>query len=167
MNFKGHVTGGLIASSVVAGSSMLILGQSPIPITRPEVLFSLCFFMSLFPDLDTASIPQRWFYRLLIPVLAYIYFYQNKDFLFLVSFLSITPLIDKHRGWTHWKKTPFILSFIGLYLYDLSRGIYAIEKITLIVNYIVFILSIATGHYTHLFLDSKHVKVFGNSKDHH
>lgn len=167
MNFKGHVTGGLVASSAVTAASIVILGGDSIPITSPEVIFSLCFFMSLFPDLDTASIPQRWFYRLLLPILIYIYLYQDKDFLFTLSFLSITPLIDRHRGWTHWKSTPFIVSFLALYSYDLSHGIYAIEKNKLIVNYILFILSVVIGHYTHLLLDSKTVKIFGNSKDHH
>lgn len=167
MNFKSHAIGGAVAATVVTSASVLILGQNSIPITSPGILFSLCFFMSLFPDLDTASIPQRLFYRALAPIFVYIYHYHGKDFLFLVAFLSIMPLMDRHRGWTHWKGTPFMLSLTALYFYDSSRGFYAIEKNILIFNYILFISSIVVGHYTHLLLDSKHVKIFGNSKDHH
>jgi hypothetical protein len=167
MNFKGHVTGGLATSFVLAVTSSLVLGPQHLNITSSEVIFTVCFFMSLFPDLDTNSIPQRWFYRILLFVMPIIYFTGQIDYFFIVSFLSILPLIHKHRGWTHWKITPFIIGIATLYFYDKEKGFYFIKYGDLALNYFFFLLAVVLGHYTHLVLDSKTIKIFKNSKDHH
>ncbi len=163
MNFKGHVTGGAISSSFIFVSSYF-LAISIMEITEPTVLAAVCFFMSLFPDFDTASIPQRWFYRVVLVLVIYLYSISEYEMIALCAFLSPLPLLHKHRGWTHWKITPFIVSVIIIYLYDQEKGLLHEDLKITIINYLMFIISVVLGHYTHLFLDSK---FFRNSADHH
>jgi hypothetical protein len=167
MNFKGHIIGGTISSSIVAGASIVILKDSSIDISSPYILFFSCLFMSLFPDLDTASIPQRWFYRAMLIFIPYIYYNFDKEFLFVCSVFIVLPLVHKHRGWTHWKTTPIVIGLAILFFYDTNKGLYDVTRDILIINYCFFMLSVVLGHYTHLFLDSKTIKLFKNNKDHY
>jgi hypothetical protein len=167
MNFKAHLTGGVITATAVTSLSYILLGGRDNPISYTEVLFFSCLFMSLFPDLDTASIPQRYFYTSLLVIIPYTYLKLPPDYLFVLSMLSVLPLVHKHRGWTHWKITPVLISLILLVFYDRSKGVYEISEKSLLINYSMFTLSIISGHYTHLLLDSKLIKIFKNSKDHH
>lgn len=163
MNFKAHAVGGVITSAVVSSFS-LIASTNAIEVSDPFVVFGICFFMSLFPDLDTASIPQKWFYRCLIIVLCILFYFQEYKIISLISIFSITPLLHKHRGWTHWKITPFVISIIVLILYDraLNGSEYYIEEVFL--SYLIFVFAVVSGHYTHLLLDSR---LFKNDKGHH
>lgn len=170
MNFKSHLIGGAASSTVLLlGASQLfnLSGVNQIEMTSYSVLFFSCLFMSLFPDLDTASIPQRWFYRMMLMVIPSVYFFGTPFQLFLVSLFSVAPLVHKHRGWTHWKITPFILSLGLVIAYDQNKGFYEIKRFDLLFNYSVFIMSFVLGHYTHLLLDSKAIKIFGNDRGHH
>lgn len=163
MNFKTHAAGGLITASIITSFCAFSL-NSILDIANPLLLFGVCFFMSLFPDFDTASIPQRWFYRALTVVLIVLYLYQEYETISLLSIFSLTPLLHKHRGWTHWKITPFIISIIMLFLYDRTSNlsVYSLDIIS--INYAFFVLAVVGGHYTHLLLDSKYFK---NEKGHH
>lgn len=163
MNFKGHVIGGAVTSTIVSAISLIPIIPF-IEISRPEVLFFVCFFMSLFPDFDTASIPQRWFYRILLVLLFWLYLEQKDEIIAIIAIFSITPLIHKHRGWTHWKVTPFIISLSLIYLYDYEKGVTGLDPYYIFINYLLFILAVVSGHYTHLLLDSK---LFKNEKGHH
>ena len=167
MNFKGHLVGGLIASSIASGASAIILKESSNVLSDPAVIFCVCLFMSLFPDFDTASIPQKYFYRSMLLVVPYVYWYYSSDVLFVLAMFLVLPLVHKHRGWTHWKKTPFIIAFFVLWVFDRNKGVYKISVNDLIIEYLVFTLCLVLGHYTHLLLDSKTIKVFNNSSDHH
>jgi len=78
MNFQAHLQGGLVAGSIAVGVALgtgyaewqsdslqrfldqpLDFGQ---PISLLLSLFVTAVFMALFPDLDTTSVPQRWFF---------------------------------------------------------------------------------------------------------
>ena len=71
--------------------------------------------MALFPDLDTASIIQRWFYRALLVLLLILMINKQYDYFIVLSFVAVLPLIDKHRGWTHWKTAPWLISIFSCY----------------------------------------------------
>lgn len=163
MNFKGHVTGGAISSSIVFVSSYF-LAISITEIAEPIVLAFICFFMSLFPDFDTASIPQRWFYRALLVLVIYLYSLSEYEMIALCAFIAPLPLLHKHRGWTHWKITPFVISIIIVLLYDQEKGLLEQDVVVTVMNYAMFVVAVVSGHYTHLLLDSK---FFKNSSDHH
>ena len=92
MNFQAHLQGGLVAGSIAVGVALgtgytewqsdawqrflnqpLDFGQ---PISLLLGLFVTAVFMALFPDLDTTSVPQRWFFRAMFIMLAILYFHD-------------------------------------------------------------------------------------------
>ncbi|MBF0237396.1 MAG: metal-dependent hydrolase [SAR324 cluster bacterium] len=193
MNFKGHAFGGGITGIGVAG---LAVFSGAIPVT-PEVLkqimnaplqhmnpvlmllsiFAVTWFMSLFPDLDTASVPQRWFFRIMLIILGILYVKRQMDLFALVAFSVLLPVIHKHRGWTHWKITPWLVSAFLAIVYEYFRVQDAWfasfswhNVLAFLKQYWIFVVGCVAGHYTHLFLDSRSVKwlpFISNSTNHH
>ncbi|MEC7192892.1 MAG: hypothetical protein VXW13_05320, partial [SAR324 cluster bacterium] len=95
MNFQAHLQGGLVAGSIAVGVALgtgyaewqsdawqrfldqpLDFGQ---PISLLLSLFVTAVFMALFPDLDTTSVPQRWFFRAMFVMLAILYFQKELE----------------------------------------------------------------------------------------
>ncbi len=163
MNFKGHVTGGIISSAVVATTSFLLM-PTTLPIASPLVLLCFCFCMSLFPDLDVASKPQQYYYRSLVIILPILYYKGEGDLAVIVSYFSFLPLIHHHRGYTHWKITPWVMSIIFLIFLDRFYPLEGYSPNVIWSSAAFITLAIVTGHYTHLFLDSK---FFRNNSNHH
>ena len=163
MNFKGHATGATAAA-------ILMTALTPFLHSNPDsktilIVFALTWFMGLFPDLDTASIIQRWFYRAMLLALFVTLIRKERDTFVILSFLSVIPLIDKHRGWTHWRTTPWLLAIGFAILNEYLRakgalfGQFNWERVlTFFETYFVYIIGAVVGHYTHLFLDSKTVR---------
>lgn len=176
MNFRGHLAGGVAASVVMTGVAVVaeqvsITDLFALPFSEnPDakmlgIVFSLTTFMSLFPDLDTASIIQRWFYRVMLALLLITLIGEDFDTFVILSFMSVVPLIDKHRGWTHWRTTPWILAFAFAILNEFLRtkgawfSRFDWERVVDFFDlYLVYIIGAVVGHYTHLFLDSKTAK---------
>src|SRR3990167_2648155 len=103
-----------------------------------------CLFGSLFPDIDTKSHIQRWFYTL--TVLGLICAYMAKfEFSYLLTLLFV-PLIVKHRGLFHNPKFLLILSFGLAFLFQLN-GLQNYH------NYWILALFFLAGAYSHLILD--------------
>lgn len=178
MNFKGHAVGGLIAATAMG---MAVYSLNPAPsfgensselVQQVSVIlagfplridiFFLTLFMSLFPDLDTASISQRWFFRFCFIALGVLLYYRIMDIFAVVAFTALLPLLHKHRGWTHWIVTPWVmaLSFIVIVEYFRSENswfsIFSWGNVwdTLKGN-ASYVIACVIGHYTHLSLDSK------------
>jgi len=158
MNFKGHLTGGIITSSVVTyGCYHFKPFFEENNITQPQlpIILGVCLFFSLFPDLDISSTPQKWFYRIIFCVIFYLYFVLNRihDAVFL-SLISFTPLLHKHRGWTHYTISAIVLPLICIVLYHYkSTSILEVSK-----DLILYSVACTIGWFTHLILDSKLVK---------
>ncbi len=176
MNFKAHVTGALVGGAIAAGVGVVALDLSVQSIlTKPffsnpdflqfSYIFGLAWFMALFPDLDTASIPQRWFYRFLLVAMIVAIIKKEIDIFAVMAFLGIVPLLDRHRGWTHWRTAPWIMAFAVAILIEYMRvkGNWFLHfkwKLVLYFfeNYWVYVFAMVFGHYIHLFLDSKKAK---------
>lgn len=174
MNFKEHIAAGAITSTAVTFVVAVSKDVSPrITMTNLTTwdhpanvflagIFLVTLLMSVFPDLDTASIPQRIFYRTVVLVLIALFLLKYYFFFILLSFFSLLPLVHKHRGWTHWVITPWLLFLGGIiafeyfradtsFFYSLSiKGIYH----TAVYNW-HFLLAVVAGHYTHLLLDGR------------
>lgn len=193
MNFKGHAVGGLLTATAV-GAAAYSFSPDPILSERSSELvrqayrlsfglpirvdiFILTLFMSLFPDLDTSSISQRWFFRVCFVVLGVLFYYRIMDLFAIVAFTALLPVLHKHRGWTHWKVTPWVLavSFMVVLEYFRSKNSwysgFSWNNVwsAMVVN-LHYVLACVAGHYTHLALDSKwigHIPFCSNSMDHH
>lgn len=181
MNFQAHLQGGLVAGVVTAGVAFgagYVEWQpeawqgfldDPLnfqqPITMLLSLFGTALFMALFPDLDTNSIPQRWFFRAMFVLLAILYFRREFELFSLFAFVTLLPVMHKHRGWTHWKVTPWLVAiFLAVVLeyfrvQEAWREQFSWENVWqgLRASW-AFVFACVFGHYTHLFLDSRHTR---------
>lgn len=71
------------------------------------LLGALCSAAALFPDLDTASHPQRWAARALVVGLGWLAWSGQWREAALIGFAALLPLVAHHRGWTHrWWAVP-------------------------------------------------------------
>ncbi len=94
--YKGHLAGG-----VVVAAPMLYLLRSYLSPVLAALCFGFALAGSLFPDVDTNSKGQKWFYRLTIPFLVFLLIIKRFSLFVLFSFLAFVPLVVNHRGVFH------------------------------------------------------------------
>lgn len=162
MNFKGHITGGVITGTALVGSAVLLSGPLSIP-APPLVLaeiFGIAVFFSLFPDLDISSIPQRWFFRAIFVLLLVLGYYEKFEEATLLALVSITPLLDHHRSWTHSIFSVLLFPFVAACLYEYllvkDQFFYEISFEPIrdhLIQHPWFVAASVLGWLTHLFLD--------------
>ena len=177
MTFRGHVAGGLVAG--VATSSVAVRWDllSPGDVTGWLSIFGVVLFFALYPDLDTASVPQRWFYRAVFGTLLFLSWREQYRTATLLAILSILPLLDHHRGWTHWRLSPFLVVLLPAYVFAYWRTVQAeaigaalttahVVAATLMAEHGLALVAALVGWYTHLVLDGR-FKIFPTGKDHY
>ena len=193
MNFQAHLQGGLVAGSIAVGVALgtgyaewqsdawqrflnqpLDFGQ---PISLLLSLFVTAVFMALFPDLDTTSVPQRWFFRAMFIMLAILYFQKELEVFCLLAFVTLLPVMHKHRGWTHWKVTPWLVALFLAIIWeyfrvqDTWRDRFSWENVwDALHGSWAFVFACVLGHYTHLLLDSRRIRLLPfirNKPQHH
>ena len=130
-------------------------------------------FFSLFPDLDTASVPQRWFFRGVFMALVYLGWNEHYELATLLGILAVLPLLDHHRGWTHRKFSPLLVPVLLGTAYEYWRvrqvwfGEFSWTNVPyLLEENLVFLVACIVGWYTHLVLDGC-FKLFPTTSDHH
>ncbi|MDT8446656.1 MAG: metal-dependent hydrolase [bacterium] len=169
MNAAGHLIGGLAAATLVEG---VALGSGYLPPLTQEVqaahwaLPLTALMMSLFPDLDVASLPQRWYYRAALLALLWLHF-TGRDLAFvLLALFSILPLVHRHRGWTHAVWAPFAVASLLALATEYRRaetGWWASFSWTdagaLWVEYLPYVAAAWVGHGVHLLLDSSKLRL--------
>jgi hypothetical protein len=98
--YKGHLLGGFVGGVSLLFLLSRVLVYSLPALTALELL--LCALAgSLFPDIDTKSKGQKYFYWL-ISALILLSFYKDRIYcaIYLLLF-SLLPLIVRHRGLFH------------------------------------------------------------------
>ena len=108
MRAAGHLAGGCLAGAAVAGAAG---ASGAIPGAADPVwwaVFATTLFFALFPDVDTDSLPRRWFYRGVLAALLWLAWNGLWQMATLLAVLSTLPLVDHHRGWTHGRLTPVL-----------------------------------------------------------
>lgn len=145
MNYKGHLIGGIVTSTLIAGATFVYSGLD-FAIAGVSALTTLMF--ALYPDLDVASKPSRYAFTLGIPAaLALIYFQYYIEALLVFLFISI-PKMFPHRGLVHTIKFGILAAVCWLY----------ILKPFIDIEYYYIIVSGIVGYLTHLALDN-HVRI--------
>lgn len=109
-NYKGHIVGAVVVNTAyVAGASLLpgeVLAQTGGLFSDWQFVAFMYFIAILFglwPDIDTNSKGQDIFFTagfILNIVLIWQGYLEASAYLGL---LAMTPIIGKHRGWTHSK----------------------------------------------------------------
>jgi len=193
MNHAGHLVGGIIAGGAVCflasttgdvelgWETLNEMSESPLSPTQNTKtllgLFMTSLFMALFPDLDTQSLSQRWFFRIVFVLLGIMHFSGRHDLFVIVAFCAILPVLHQHRGWTHWKITPWaiavFLAIVQEYFHAQQRTYGSFEwgnVFELLERYWLFVVACVAGHYIHLLLDARSMrwlKFISNAADHH
>ena len=99
MLYRSHLNTGLAAGVVLAGAAQL--AQPGQPVEDLLMLAGLTAAFALVPDLDVASVPQRWFYRGVALALAVLLALDRGHAAGLLGFFALLPLVHHHRGWMH------------------------------------------------------------------
>ena len=175
MTFRGHAVGGLIAG---VGTACLALRWDlldPKDVWGWPGVLGITFFFSLYPDLDTASVPQRWFYRAVCAILLYLSWRGEYRQATVLAIIAMMPLLDHHRGWTHWRISPvlvivapaFALAYWSGAVDGDGAGTSAVAVATgLAAEHGIEIAAAVVGWYTHLLLDGR-FKLFPTGRDHY
>lgn len=177
MNFGGHVVGGVVAGVVAAGVAGAAAGAGTPPAMFDELegllgsgalaagCFGMAFLMALFPDLDTASIPQRWYVRIMFVGLVTTLIAGWRELFAVLALLALLPLLHRHRGWTHWPITPWLVALLLAVAQEYADARaswfsrFSWQDVgSLLLEGWPFVLACVLGHYTHLVLDSRSVR---------
>jgi membrane-bound metal-dependent hydrolase YbcI (DUF457 family) len=118
LNFSGHISCGVVSAAAVTGATYGICTAANIIPPNYPLVFGLSAAFSLFPDLDIQSTPQKWFFRIMLLTSIILLALGKTDICSYILIASIIPLVDHHRGFTHWWLTSIFavpLIFFGIY----------------------------------------------------
>jgi len=142
--YKGHLLGGSAAFGLIY---LAVSTAQPVGDPVQGAIWYVCTLAgALFPDIDTKSKGQKYFYWIVLGLMLY-FFYKGQ--LLMLSYLalaSITPMLVKHRGIFHnmW----FIVGIIiGMHFLATK---YAPTYAASVALYLIFF---AAGALSHLYLD--------------
>jgi hypothetical protein len=98
--YKGHLTGGLVAYGVTLYALQSTALVYPTPLATCEWLgFALAG--SLFPDIDTKSKGQKYFYGVLLAIFIALLCSNRIELLAVLAVVALLPLLVNHRGIFH------------------------------------------------------------------
>jgi len=192
MEFRGHLNGALAAAGLAAGLTLFTgyaepdaaqLGHfladpfAPGPMNTLVGVAATAWFMALFPDLDVASVPQRWFLRAMFALLVLCLWLGRMDLFVVVALAALLPLLHRHRGWTHHPLAPWLVSASLALAHEWLRsrnawllGFSWHQVWDLLREYWLYLIAAALGHGVHLLLDSRKVRwlpFIRNAPGHH
>lgn len=151
--WKGHLAGGV----AVCGAYILTAQALPGDFTQNSSvllsnwqfvagLFVISMLMSLFPDIDTNSKGQDIFFTVAFSANILLILSGKFEVAAYLGLLAMTPIIGKHRGWTHSRIAMFLVPLPILIIPYLARSE------TLPVALMVY-GSAVSGYFSHLLLD--------------
>jgi hypothetical protein len=114
--YRGHLVGGSIAFALLC-----IAIRPPFSFVGQCELLLLTCLGALFPDIDTKSCGQRYFYSLLGILFAILFFYHQFIVISLLALVGIVPLIVPHRGPFHNPK--IICCIVMICIFGLSGSL--------------------------------------------
>lgn len=116
--YQGHLVGGLVASNALLAALSCTGVVYPTPLGCIE-WFAVGLLGSLFPDIDIKSKGQKIFYWILLFLYLYLFKQRHLMMLGILSIISISPMLVKHRGiyhrWWFVSAMPLTLAFIASY----------------------------------------------------
>lgn len=162
--WKGHIAGALVVNAAYVGAVEAlpndILSRVNISLDDWQLLiglFVIAVLFGLWPDVDTNSMGQNIFFG--IAFIADIILIATGKFeaAAYLGLLAMTPIVGKHRGWTH-SKLAMLLVPLPIVLVPYLNN-HRVLGITLL----IYGAAVA-GYFSHLLLDgliTKHVRFKG------
>lgn len=139
--YRGHLIGGVVAFTLLS-----LLHRAPFSlIGQTELLFITCLG-ALFPDIDTKSRGQRYFYSLLAILFIILFLHHQFIIISLLAVAAIVPLVVAHRGPFH---NPKIICFIVILCILVILCTFSIRLRSVSWHGLYFFI----GSLSHLFLD--------------
>ncbi len=97
-NYKSHLTGGFFAYLLVL---YFILNNQTISFATGIEWLLFTLMGSLFPDVDIKSKGQKLFYWVATILAAVLLYHEHIQALIILGFISVVPLLVRHRGIFH------------------------------------------------------------------
>jgi hypothetical protein len=156
--YRGHIAGAIVVNTAyVAGVKALptdVLDHSGIMLDDWQLLiglFVIAILFGLWPDVDTNSKGQNIFFGLAFIVDILLIVTGKLEPAAFLGLLAMTPIIGKHRGWTHSKLAMILVPLpIVLVPYFYSHHVLA--------QALVIYGAAVAGYFSHLLLDGLIVK---------
>ncbi|MBL0332717.1 MAG: metal-dependent hydrolase [Chlorobiota bacterium] len=154
--YKNHISFAVVfALILIVGSTTTAYANSmslPLKLSTAIGVVWLAVLFSLFPDIDIKSKGQLLFYRLFFVLdLILIILEMNKEAA-LLGFLTLLPIVSRHRSWTH---SVFAMILIPLPILLLpmyyAKNYHNLEGLP-------FYLGSVAGYFSHLVADGMIIK---------
>lgn len=154
-NYKGHLAGAVaVTTPYIAGLSFLpgeLLGKTGGILSDWQMvagMYVVAMLMALWPDIDTNSKGQDIFFgtAFLFDVLLISQGYLEAAA--YLGLLAMTPIIGKHRGWTHGKMAMLLVPLPIVVVPYVNNS-------SILATYLLFYGAAVAGYFSHLLLDGK------------
>ncbi len=156
--YKGHITGAVLANTVLVGG----MAVSPWEFTnRASILMNnwqfiaamyvIAILFGLWPDVDTNSKGQNIFFAIAFTLDIVLIATGKTETAAYLGLLAMTPIIGRHRGWTHSKLAALLVPLPIVLVPYMNRS-------TLLAASCVLYAAAVTGYLSHLLLDGLLVK---------
>lgn len=154
-NYRGHIKGSLSFALVYMITIAIVFAVDLHPDGRaifngylfPVSLLGLSVIFGLWPDVDTNSKAQNWFYAVLFGLDIVLISYEEFRAAAYVGLIAMLPILGKHRGWTH---NPLAIVIIPLPLLILPF----LYNETLPWSGLPYYGAAVVGYFSHLWFDS-------------
>ncbi len=164
-NYKGHIAGAMIVFFIgLIGVILLPLAwlssvQDALGNWQlVSVLFVVTILFGLWPDIDTNSKAQDIFFAFAFLINALMIILGHFEISAYLGLMAMTPIIGKHRGWTHNKISMLVVPLPILLVSFLYQ-----QEAVFVGG--LFYCSAVSGYFSHLLLDgliTKHFRVKGD-----
>ena len=151
-NYKGHIAGAIGAAAVYVAALQFVPVKQFVEMAGVLQdwqafigVFVVAVLMGLFPDVDTNSKGQNFFFGIALVTDILLIYSGNLQAAAYLGLIAMLPIVGKHRGWTHSKWAMFVVPLpilIVPYLYS------AVVLPTAVVFYGAAVI----GYFSHLLL---------------
>lgn len=156
--YRGHIAGAIaINAAYVAGVKMLpgeMLERGNISLQDWQLLvglFVIAVLFGLFPDVDTNSMGQNIFFGIAFVTMIILIAAGKFEPAAYLGLLAMTPIVGKHRGWTHSKLAMLLVpSPILIIPYLHNQHVWTLG--------LLIYGAAVVGYFSHLLLDGLIVK---------
>lgn len=156
--YKGHIAGAVAANTVYIAAVKTIhpqtINDTANLLSQTEMLaglFVIAILFGLWPDVDTNSKGQDIFYGLAFIADVVLLSTGRVEAAAILGLLAMTPILSKHRGWTHSKLAMVLVPSPFLIIPYLYRP--EILHVALLIYGAAFF-----GYFSHLLLDGRIVR---------
>jgi membrane-bound metal-dependent hydrolase YbcI (DUF457 family) len=167
-NYKGHIVGGVLCNTAYITAAKAapgdVLAKTNGILSNWQFtlgLYVIAILFALWPDVDTNSKGQNIFYGLAFVIDVMLVVSGRLEAAAYLGLLAMTPIIGRHRGWTH-SKWAMILVPLPLAV------IPYLNKSQLLPTMVLVYGAAVAGYFSHLLFDGliiKHFRVKGSRYD--